>query len=406
MEVSQIPIQILVSLGLLICAVIAAVMFDLIKGKNEQLREMMVELRVRNDEGARREELLMKLPAMAIAPAPAPAAVAAVPQPIMAQAEKVDRPNAIPHNKDSRKAHRQRTHVLSSDAQAAIERGMQMAGNPKHVERTRAKRNVPAAAPAEAAEKTGIAVAPPVRLRIVPANSRVEQVSSAPENVTPVERRAPYRNIKLETMLVQGANGAQSTEVVQVQVESTGKKNWGALLSKKARTNSGLLDAVLAATSSPEPTPAAVPSGYHDGMVLSNLLKSQQPVSGLVVSIGVSGEVTPQVCELVRSLLGPTDFGCQAGLDEFLLIYPSERGASAQRKLSEIAQQLWNFQLRNMGEFSILFSWGGVEARSESVENAISNANERMQETRRGRSNLVTMSSRQPEVKFTLPKAV
>ena len=38
-----------------------------------------------------------------------------------------------------------------------------------------------------------------------------------------------------------------------------------------------------------------------------------------------------------------------------------------------------------MGSLSILFSWGGVEVRSESIDEAIASATERMQETRRGR---------------------
>ena len=96
------------------------------------------------------------------------------------------------------------------------------------------------------------------------------------------------------------------------------------------------------------------------------------------------------MCELIQSLIGPDDFACQSSPEEFLLIYPGHRGASAQRKLSQIAQQLWDFQLRSLGTFSILFSWGGVEVRSESIEEAISAANERMQETRRGRK-LITI---------------
>jgi hypothetical protein len=42
-----------------------------------------------------------------------------------------------------------------------------------------------------------------------------------------------------------------------------------------------------------------------------------------------------------------------------------------------------------MGDFSILFSWGGVEVQSESIDEAIASANERMKETRRGRKLLM-----------------
>jgi hypothetical protein len=45
-----------------------------------------------------------------------------------------------------------------------------------------------------------------------------------------------------------------------------------------------------------------------------------------------------------------------------------------------------------MVQFSVQFSWGGVEVRSESIEEAIASATERMNETRRGRK-VVAMDS-------------
>lgn len=150
-------------------------------------------------------------------------------------------------------------------------------------------------------------------------------------------------------------------------------------------------------STSPQDAERALPAGFHDGFVLNQLLQSRQPVSGLVVSIGVNalrksdGTLPESVHELVQSLIGPHDFAAQSSDDEFLLIYPQERGASAQRRLSQIAQQLWDFQLRSLGSFQILFSWGGVEVRSEPLEEAIASASERMQETKRGRK-LLTMT--------------
>ncbi|MGD1097248.1 MAG: hypothetical protein ABSB35_35340, partial [Bryobacteraceae bacterium] len=156
-----------------------------------------------------------------------------------------------------------------------------------------------------------------------------------------------------------------------------------------------------AAAGSPAPAETvldAVPAGFHEGYVLSQLVKSKRPVSGLVVSIGVNaGEghsLAPDAAkELIQSLIGPADFACQSSPEEFLLICPSEQGAAAQRRLNQIAEQLWNFQLRSMGNFSILFSWGGLEVHSESIDEAVASANERMKETRRGRK-LLMMESR------------
>jgi GGDEF domain-containing protein len=144
-------------------------------------------------------------------------------------------------------------------------------------------------------------------------------------------------------------------------------------------------------------------------------VERRQPISGLVVSIGLTEEkdanadnntsvvepVPASVRTLIESMIGPGDFAAQSGKEEYLLIYPGVRGAAAQRKLSEVAQQLWDFQLLTMGQFSVQFSWGGVEVRSESIEEAIASATERMNETRRGRK-VVAMDS---EVRSALPKA-
>lgn len=145
--------------------------------------------------------------------------------------------------------------------------------------------------------------------------------------------------------------------------------------------------------SPPKPQGLGLPAGFHDGQVLTRLVKQRQPVSGLVVSIGVSGSPGSDVPLLIQSLIGPSDFAAQSGKEEFLLIFPAERGVSAQRRLSQVAQELWDFQLNSGETCSILFSWGGVEVREESIDEAIESANERMQETRRNRK-VLTMESR------------
>ncbi len=161
-----------------------------------------------------------------------------------------------------------------------------------------------------------------------------------------------------------------------------GKRDWGSLLSRNAQAPK--------AASKPQAAEAPLPAGFQDGFVLSKLVQDRQQISGLVVSIGVnasskSGGTPPEsVGKLVQSLIGPQDFAAQSSQNEFLLICPQERGAAAQRRLSQIAQQLWDFQLRSLGSFQILLSWGGVEVRSESIEKAMASARERMQETKRG----------------------
>jgi len=130
--------------------------------------------------------------------------------------------------------------------------------------------------------------------------------------------------------------------------------------------------------------PTGLPSGFHDGQVLARLVKQRHPVSGLVVSIGVSLSAgLDGVPLLIQTLIGPGDFAAQKGEKEFLLIFPGERGLSAQRRLGMVAQELWDFQLNSRETGSSLFSWGGVEVSDESIDEAMESASERMEETRR-----------------------
>jgi hypothetical protein len=203
---------------------------------------------------------------------------------------------------------------------------------------------------------------------------------------------------------------APTPEAIVVSPEqkpSAAKKDWGSLLSRSAQKPAATVNKDLPVQVVAQAAEPSIPAGFHDGFVLNSLVQSRQPITGLVVSIGVkaNGSMPQSVHELVQSVIGPNDFAAQSGDDEFLLIYPQERGASAQRRLSEIAQQLWDFQLRSLGSFQILFSWGGVEVRSESIAEAIASASERMQETRRGRK-LLTMWSPAPSAETLLRRAV
>jgi hypothetical protein len=145
------------------------------------------------------------------------------------------------------------------------------------------------------------------------------------------------------------------------------RKDWGSILGQAA-----------------PPSQHQLPSGFHDRQALDKLLESRLPVSGLVVSISVgSGGALPEsVIRLVHSLIGPDDFAARRGNDEFVLVYPKERSAAARRRLTEVAQQLWDFQLGSLGALQIRFSWGGVEVSAEPIDKAIAAATERMQETR------------------------
>jgi hypothetical protein len=315
-QLGQYQLQIFVSLMVILGAAFVALICDFLKGNNERLRELTIELRVRREEEQRHAQTMSARTAAPVKRAPAPASVEAP-----AQAEK--RIAAAPPRR------------ASAEALAAMERGARLAGAPR---------------PKTAAAQPPT---PPPQREVIPASP-----------VTVAEKPAPAR------------------------------KDWGAILARRSQP----------ATIETKPVvtekPIEIPAGFHEGQVLSGLIQKHPPVTGLVVSIGVSttsktGAAVPeQVTSLVRSLIGPDDFACPSGPDEFLLIYPRLNGAAAQRQLSRVAQQLWDFQLRSLGSTSILFSWGGVEVAAESLDEAIASASERMQETRRGRK-LITMPVRQ-----------
>jgi hypothetical protein len=211
----------------------------------------------------------------------------------------------------------------------------------------------------------------------------------------------------------------QQEDRTQSPIKIAVRKDWGSLLTRNAQARETeqktgipiVAKEDLVLSSSAQSAEKPLPAGFHDRVVLNKLIESRQTVSGLVVSIGVKGScksdgaLPESVHELVQSLIGANDFAAQSSEDDFLLIYPQERGASAQRRLSQIAQQLWDFQLSTLGWFEILFSWGGVEVRCESLEEAIASASERMQETKRGRK-LCAMAASATGFQTQIRKAV
>jgi GGDEF domain-containing protein len=105
--------------------------------------------------------------------------------------------------------------------------------------------------------------------------------------------------------------------------------------------------------------------------------------------VGITHSRTPRLEHpakpFIEELLGPADFACREGEDEFLIVCPGLHGSEAQRRLNEISERLWNFQLRGQGSFSVLFSWGGIGIENEPLSEAIASATGRMQQTKRSR---------------------
>jgi hypothetical protein len=133
----------------------------------------------------------------------------------------------------------------------------------------------------------------------------------------------------------------------------------------------------------------SIPTGMCDRAALQPLLEADLPFAGLVVLVGIAKSRAPRVEHpaqpFIEELLGPADFACRNDDDEFLIVCPGLRGAEAQRRLNEISERLWNFQLRGQGSFSVLFSWGGIGVENQPLSEAIASATERMQQTKRSR---------------------
>jgi hypothetical protein len=135
-------------------------------------------------------------------------------------------------------------------------------------------------------------------------------------------------------------------------------------------------------------------AGMINRPALARLLEGNKSFSGVVVSICInenesswcSESLLEWVENYIAGLLEEHDFGCRTAPKEFLLVCPTMIGAKAQRRLKEISERLWEFQLRGIGTHSVVFNWGGVEVQNRPLAHALSAATERMSLTRRGRS--------------------
>jgi hypothetical protein len=136
----------------------------------------------------------------------------------------------------------------------------------------------------------------------------------------------------------------------------------------------------------------AWPTGMIQQPVFEKLLDGGEPFSGLVVSIGINeGDssmwhrhgLMQSVGSYISGLLREKDFACRTAYDEFILVCLGEHGAQSQRRLNHISERLWDYQLRDIGANSILFSWGGVQVQDQPLAEAVASAVDRMRQTKR-----------------------
>jgi len=169
--------------------------------------------------------------------------------------------------------------------------------------------------------------------------------------------------------------------------------------------SSAVVEPVALANTALVPVERAVlrlPAGYYPRFPFKDLALSRELFTGVVVSIGANApehlekklsaerisEAVRRMETMLSSLLGPEDFGCRAGENEFVLVYPRVIGSSAQQKLAHISERLWDFQLRTAETANLNYSWGAVEVRGEEFAESAASASERMYQSRRSRKTI------------------
>lgn len=144
------------------------------------------------------------------------------------------------------------------------------------------------------------------------------------------------------------------------------------------------------------------PVGLHTSETLEGLLKEQAKMDGLVLLVGVNNydklksgreaarqAAAESIAALMRSIVGAKGFAAPRGESEYVIVFPDETGAEAYRRVRQVTERLWDYQLRSLAQDAVTFtsfSWGTAEVVSENLSDAIAVAADQMNETRRMRS--------------------
>ena len=245
----------------------------------------------------------------------------------------------------------------------------------------------------------------------VEADAAVQQQALADMEMDSVSE--PMQAARVATWIKQAMDAAipdsSSLEMRTVQVPAASEE--AEVMESIATPTIGAMGLAPAMEPAFEPEPPevlAIPAGLHDAGVCSTLLENPAPFNGVAVAIGINDyesvkeklatgqkdEFQSSLNRMIQSLLQSQDFASQFMEDEFILLFPGESGSSAQRRLFQVSEKLWDFQLRSLGQLSIIFSWGGMEVHGESLVEAVTNARERMYQTKRNRKSPVSISMR------------
>jgi hypothetical protein len=234
--------------------------------------------------------------------------------------------------------------------------------------------------------------------------------ASATTPATPDPVASPAVNVFLSTRTLDsfGASVAAKSKL-SAQETYVDEEAMTALL-KSLASEKPRFEVIEGAGSSLNSVEVMLPPGMHERVFLNRAIASGKPFRGLVVSIGVNDldgsssrniDLLKSIGSFIRGLLNGGEFACCSGDAEFLIVCPALEGADGHRRLIRIAEQLWDYQLRGISTWSIVFSWGGADVHHQPLSEAVAMANEQMNETRRGRR-LVSIDSRGPARKAAI----
>jgi len=180
---------------------------------------------------------------------------------------------------------------------------------------------------------------------------------------------------------------AAAAEIVRVKI-----------LPIDARAQEREEDAPIAEPEPVQSADALLPSGFQQASVLTRAMESDRTFDGVVVAIGINdyalvkdrvapgaGTLDASIRAMIQSMLRSQDFACRFTDEEFILVFASESGIAAQRRLYHISERLWDYQLRSLGPATVMFSWGGLEVQNETLGSAVAAARDRMYQSRRSR---------------------
>jgi GGDEF domain-containing protein len=202
----------------------------------------------------------------------------------------------------------------------------------------------------------------------------------------------------------------KETEASAVEVEAAPEETQGEALEAEPKVVEMPLPAHARAD---EEEALLVPGGIHPPEVLNALLRSEATFQGVTLSISVVDYVrlvaehgkgsVEQVMGALEGLVqtsgNPADLVCRISEDEFIVVCPGATGAAATSRVQQLSENLWDFQLRSLVSFPILFSWGASESglmpgMPRVLADSVDRAREQMLETRRSRRALTWESAK------------